>query len=45
MSYNGKSEYSKIEIILMNAIEDNSIPENLVFQAIEEENRKKYRKK
>lgn len=41
MSYNGKSEYSKIEIILMNAIEDNSIPENLVFQAIEEENRKK----
>lgn len=41
MSYNGKSEYSKIERILMEAVETYEIPENVIFQSIEERERNK----
>ncbi len=34
MSYNGKSEYSKIELILQEAVEKYDIPENVSFQSI-----------
>lgn len=41
MSYNGKSEYSKMERILMEAVEAYEIPEKVVFQSIEESERSK----
>lgn len=34
MSYNGKSEYSKIEIIIRAAVENYDIPNNVVFQSL-----------
>lgn len=41
MSYNGKSEYSKIERILTDAVEMYKIPQNIAFQSIEENERDK----
>ena len=40
MSFNGKSEYSKIEIIIKNAVEKYEIPENVSFQSLAIEERK-----
>ena len=39
MSYNGKSEYSKIELIIKAAVENCEIPENVGFQALCDKNR------
>lgn len=36
MSYNGKSEYSKLERILMEAVAAYEIPENVIFESIDE---------
>ena len=44
MSYNGKSEYSKIEIIIKTAVEDYEIPESVVFQSLSDEDRNKITK-
>ena len=41
MSYNGKSEYSKIELIIMKSVEGYSIPESVGFLSVSEEDRKK----
>ena len=41
MSYNGKSEYSKIERILMEAVKTYEIPENVIFLSIEKRERNK----
>lgn len=39
MSYNGKSEYSKIETILTAAVENSEIPEYVEFQSLSEKDR------
>ncbi|KIR03966.1 HNH endonuclease [Lachnospiraceae bacterium TWA4] len=39
MSYNGKSEYSKIEVIIKSAVENYEIPENVGFQSLSSSNR------
>lgn len=39
MSYNGKSEFSKIEMILTAAVENCEIPENVGFQSLSEKDR------
>lgn len=40
MSYNGKSEYSKIELIIANAVKKLEIPENVGFQSLSEADRR-----
>lgn len=44
MSYNGKSEYSKIEIIIKTAVENYEIPESVVFQSLSDEDRNRITK-
>lgn len=44
MSYNGKSEYSKIESIIKTAVENYEIPESVVFQSLSDEDRNKITK-
>ncbi len=44
MSYNGKSEYSKIELIIKDAVKLYEIPENISFQSLSDEDRKKVTK-
>ncbi|MCI9127454.1 MAG: HNH endonuclease [Eubacterium sp.] len=44
MSYNGKSEISKIEHILSTAVESYEIPENVGFQALNNEDKEKITK-
>jgi hypothetical protein len=39
MSYNGKSEYSKIELIIRDAVENYEIPENVGFQSLSDKDR------
>ena len=41
MSYNGKSEYSKIELIIKEAVEEYSIPESVGFTSVNEKDRKR----
>lgn len=41
MSYNGKSEYSRLERILMEAVAAYEIPENVIFESIDEIQRNK----
>ena len=41
MSYNGKSEYSKIEMIIKTAAEHYEIPESVGFQSLSEQDRNK----
>ena len=45
MSYNGKSEYSKIELIIMDAVANYEIPENVGFQSFSEQDRNKITKR
>lgn len=40
MSYNGKSEYSKIESIIKNVVQSYEIPENVAFQSLIDAERK-----
>ena len=44
MSYNGKSEYSKIEIIIKAAVDNYEIPESVVFQSLCDDDRNKITK-
>lgn len=44
MSYNGKSEYSKLEQILIEAVAVYEIPENVVFESIKEDERSRITK-
>ena len=41
MSYNGKSEFSKIEFIIRRAVQANDIPENVTFQTLDNGEREK----
>lgn len=41
MSYNGKSKYSKIELIIRDAVKAFDIPERIEFQSLADEDRKK----
>lgn len=41
MSYNGKSEFSKIELIIKDAVRTYEIPENIEFLSLSEEDRRK----
>lgn len=41
MSYNGKSEYSKIELIIKETAKTYEIPENIGFASLDEETRRK----
>ena len=45
MSYNGKSEYSKIELIIMDAVANYEIPENVGFQSLSEQDRNEITKR
>lgn len=44
MSYNGKSEYSKIELIIRDAVKKYEIPENIGFQSLSDVDRKEVTK-
>lgn len=41
MSYNGKSEFSKIELIIKDAVRTYEIPENIEFLSLSEKDRRK----
>ena len=45
MSYNGKSEYSKIELIIKEAVGNYEIPENVGFQSLNDADRDRITKK